>query len=248
MRPMVPQRTFDAALITGATSGIGEAFAEVLSSDTNLVLTGRREARLQAAAKRLSLPDRRVDVVAADLATQAGREAVIRRADAAAIDLFICNAGAGLYGPFLSHEASEELEALELNVVACVQLVQGLLPGMLARAREAGKRAGIVIVSSRAALGPVPGLATYAASKAFQLRFAQALGHELKNDPVDVLALCPSFTDTEFFKHSGAPPPAREMMPAASVARDALSSLGRRPVHFCGNRLQVFALMEMLLR
>jgi short-subunit dehydrogenase len=248
MRRKVLPRRFDTALITGATSGIGAAFAEVLPSETHLLLTGRREARLQAASRRLASPGRRVDVVTADLATKAGREAIIRSADAAGIDLFICNAGAGVYGPFLSHEASEELEALELNVVACVLLLRGLLPGMLARAHERGKRAGIVIVTSRAALGPVPELATYAASKAFQLRFAQALGDELKGEPIDVLALCPSYTNTEFFKHAGAPRPAREMMPAATVARDALSSLGRRAVHFCGNRLQVFALMEMLLR
>ena len=245
---MIFQRKFDTALITGATSGIGAAFADVLPSETNLLLTGRRETRLQSALRRLSLPGRRVEIVAADLSTKPGRTAVIRRADASGIDLFICNAGAGVYGPFLSHGETEELEALELNVVACVQLVRGLLPGMLARAHESGKRAGIVIVASRAALGPVPELATYAASKAFQLRFAQALADELKNEPIDVLALCPSYTNTEFFRQSGAPPPARDMMPAVTVARDALASLGRRAVHFSGKRLQVFALMEMLLR
>lgn len=243
---MVFRRTYEKALITGATSGIGAAFAEVLPAGTHLLLTGRREARLAAAAERLSLPGRDVDTVAADLATATGRSELIARADAAGIDLFICNAGAGLYGPFLSHDAAEELEAVELNVVACVQLVRGLLPGMLARARECGKRAGIVIVTSRAALGPVPELATYAASKAFQLRFAQALADELKHEPVDVLALCPSYTNTEFFRHSGTPLPARAMMPAMTVARDALASLGRRAVHFCGNRLHVFALLEML--
>jgi len=245
---MVLQRKFDTALVTGATSGIGAAFAEVLPPETHLLLTGRRGARLEAACRRLSLPGRHVDVLAADLSTEAGRVSVIQRADAAGIDLFVCNAGAGLYGPFLSHEASKELEALELNIIACVQLIRGLLPGMLARAHERGKRAGIVIVTSRAALGPVPELATYAASKAFQLRFAQALALELKSEPVDVLALCPSFTNTEFFVTSGAPPPARQMTPAVTVARHALSSLGRRSVHFCGNRLQLFALMEMLFR
>ena len=245
---MVFQRKFDMALITGATSGIGAAFADVLQAETNLLLTGRREARLEAAARQLSMPGRRVEYVAADLTTSTGRSALIDRADAAGIDLFVCNAGAGVYGPFLSNKASEELDALELNVIACVQLVRGLLPGMLSRAHERGKRAGIVIVTSRAALGPVPELATYAASKAFQLRFAQALADELKGEPIDVLALCPSFTNTEFFRNSGTPRPTRAMMPAVTVARDALSSLGRRAVHFCGNRLQVFALMEMLLR
>ena len=245
---MVFQRKFDTALITGATSGIGAAFAEVLPPETHLLLTGRREARLEEACRQLSRPGRHVASVAADLSTDAGRLSVIRRADATGIDLFVCNAGAGLYGPFLSHEAAKELEAIELNVIACVQLIRGLLPGMLARAHERGQRAGIVVVTSRAALGPVPELATYAASKAFQLRFAQALVDELKAEPIDVLALCPSVTNTEFFAKSGSPPPARQMMPAATVARHALSSLGRRAVHFCGNRLQLFALLEMLFR
>lgn len=245
---MAFQRTFDYALITGATSGIGAAFADVLPEATGLLLTGRRESRLDATAKRLSVTGRRVDTIAADLATASGRNDLVMRADAGGIDLFICNAGAGIHGPFLSHDAAEELESVELNVVACVQLVRGLLPGMLARARASGRRAGIVIVTSRAALGPVPELATYAASKAFQLRFAQALADELKDEPIDVLALCPSYTNTEFFRHSGTPLPARSMMPAATVARDALGALGRRAVHFCGSRLHIFALMEMLLR
>jgi uncharacterized protein len=245
---MVSGSTYAQALITGATSGIGAAFAEVLPAETHLLLTGRREMLLRSAAERLSRPGRRVETVAADLCNQAGRAEVLARANAVAIDLFICNAGAGVYGPFLSHETSAELASVELNVVACVELVRGLLPGMLERARAANKRAGIVIVSSRAALGPVPELATYAASKAFQLRFAQALAGEMKDAPVDVLALCPSYTNTEFFQHSGAPPPARDIMPAASVAREGLAALGRRAVHFCGNRLQIFALMEMMLR
>jgi hypothetical protein len=245
---MVFQRTFETALITGATSGIGAAFADVLPAQTNLLLTGRREAQLRAAAERLSLPGRRVETVAGDLATASGRAAVIRSAEEARIDLFICNAGAGVHGPFLSHAASDELEMLELNVIACAQLLRELLPGMLARARDSGRRAGIVVVTSRAALGPVPELATYAASKAFQLRLAQALADELKREPVDVLALCPTFTNTGFFEHSGTPLPDRKMMSAVSVARDGLASLGRRAVHFCGNRFHVFALMEMLLR
>lgn len=245
---MILHRTYSAALITGATSGIGAAFAEELPVTTDLFLTGRRKDRLHTAADHLARPGRRVEVLAADLATDEGRATIIERAERARIDLFICNAGSGVFGPFLSHAASDELESVELNVVACVQLLRGLLPGMLARARTSGNRAGIVIVTSRAALGPVPEMATYAASKAFQLRLAQALSDELKQEPVDVLALCPTYTDTEFFEHAGAPAPTRELMPAARVARDGLGALGRRAVHFCGNRLHVFALLEMLLR
>jgi len=189
-----------------------------------------------------------VDIFPADLAGESGRRSILERAERAGIDLFICNAGSGVYGPFLSHDSAEELESVEVNIVACVQLLRGPLPGMLERARESGKRAGIVIVTSRAALGPVPEMATYAASKAFQLRLAQALADELKQEPVDVLALCPTYTNTEFFEHAGAPTPPRSLMPPVKVARDALSALGRHVTHFCGNRLHLFALLEILLR
>lgn len=247
---MISQQTYATALITGATSGIGAAFAEVLPPQTNLLLTGRREAQLRRTAERLARPGRRIDTIAADLASDTGRAALIARAEAATIDLFICNAGAGVYGPFLGHSAAEERAALELNVVASVQLLHELLPGMLARARARaqGMRAGVIVVTSRAALGPVPGLATYAAGKAFQLRLVQALSTELKAEPVDVLALCPSYTDTDFFRHSGTPVPDRKLMPATAVAREGLASLGHRAVHFGGNRFNVFALMERILR
>jgi uncharacterized protein len=247
-RTVILGRSYGTALITGATSGIGAAFADVLPDGTNLLLTGRRVERLHSASERLARPGRRIDLIPADLATPAGRKAVIERAESDAIDLFICNAGSGVHGSFLSHDPEEELESVELNVVACVQLLRGVLPGMLVRARASGGRAGIVIVTSRAALSPVPEMATYAASKAFQLRLAQALADELKQEPVDVLALCPSYTDTEFFQHAGSPLPARELMTPAKVARAGLGALGRRAVHFCGNRLHVFVLLEMLLR
>ena len=243
---MPPNRIYRAALITGATSGIGAAFADVLPAETNLLLTGRRAERLHTASKRLAQGERRVDFYPADLTNGVERATILELADRARVDLFVCNAGAGFFGPFLSRGATEELDSVELNVVACVELLRGLLPGMLSRARRSGERAGLVVVTSRAALGPVPQLALYAASKAFQLRLAQALAKELKQEPVDVLALCPSYTDTEFFERSGAPRPSRAPMPAAQVARDALEALGNRATHVCGNRLQPLALLETL--
>jgi short-subunit dehydrogenase len=245
---MGQQRSYRSALVTGATSGIGAAFADALPPETALLLTGRREARLREAAARHAKPRRAVDSIAADLATVPGREAVIARAEAAQVDLFICNAGAGLYGPFLRHDAAAELESVELNVIACVHLVHALLPGMLARARTGGRRAGLVVVSSRAALGPSRNLATYAAGKAFQLRFTQALARELAQEPVDVLALCPGATDTEFFGNAGAPAPKRRKASPAAVAREALAALGRRTTLFGGKRLHPVVLAERLLR
>ena len=132
---MPEQRSYRTALITGATSGIGAAFADALPAETGLLLTGRREARLREVVARHAKPGRVVESIAADLADEAGRDAVVARADAAGIDLLVCNAGSGLYGPFLGHDAAAELESLQLNVIACVHLVRGLLPGMLSRAR-----------------------------------------------------------------------------------------------------------------
>lgn len=240
--------SYRSALVTGATSGIGAAFAAALPSETGLLLTGRRDERLREAVARHAKPGRVVESIAADLASAAGRDAVIARAEAAQVDLFICNAGSGLYGPFLNHDTKEELNSLELNVLATVHLVRALLPGMLARARAGGRRAGLIIVSSRAALGPAKNLATYAAGKAFQLRFTESLARELKQDPVDILALCPGATDTEFFDAAGAPPPKRARASPAAVAREALDALGRRTVLFGGKRLHPVVLVERLLR
>lgn len=239
-------RSYRAALITGATSGIGAAFAEALPPETDLVLTGRRAERLHAASERLARGNRRVDICPADLTRDVDRATVLELAERSRIDLFICNAGAGTFGPFLGGAATEELESVELNVVACVELLRRLLPGMLSRAHASGERAGIIVVTSRAALGPVPQLALYAASKAFQLRLTQALAKELKQEPVDILALCPSYTDTAFFERSGAPRPSRSPIPAAQVARDGLGALGNRATHVCGNRLHPLALLETL--
>lgn len=245
---MPVQRSYQSALVTGATSGIGAAFAGALPAETGLLLTGRRNARLREAVARFAKPGRVVESIAADLATAVGRESVIARAEAAHVDLFICNAGSGLYGPFLDHDPASELQTVELNVIATVHLVRALLPGMLARARASSRHAGLIIVSSRAALGPARNLATYAAGKAFQLRFAEGLARELKQDPVDVLALCPGATDTEFFDTAGAPPPKRPRASPAVVAREALDALGRRAVLFGGNRLHPVVLVERLLR
>jgi hypothetical protein len=112
-----------------------------------------------------------------------------------------------------------------------------LLPDMLAQARSEGRRAGLIIVSSAAAFAPVPYLATYAASKAFDLVLAESLAEELCGEPADVLALCPGATCTEFGRRAGF---ALENIPWAAdprvVATEALQALGRRTVLVSGRR------------
>jgi uncharacterized protein len=223
---------YRSALITGASSGIGAAFARALPPTTDLLLTGNSEDRLRRVGTALASPARRVDWFAADLAGAAGRASVIERGSAQGIELFICNAGTGQAGNFLETPIAAQRRTLEVNVLAVVELLHGLLPDMLARARQQRCRAGVIIVSSMGAFGAAPGLACYGASKALELRLAQSLAIEFEDEPIDVLALCPTYTETAFFARAGLPTPARAM-PADAVATEALAALGHRTLHLC---------------
>ena len=240
-------RTYRRALITGATGGIGGAFADALPASTDLLLTGRNEERLAAAVDRLRRPDRIVATIAADLADPAGVAALAKRADAFGIDLLINNAGLGVLGRFLDNDIEGERQTVMVNVVAVVLLTRKLLPGLLERARGAGRHAGLIIVSSSAAFAPVPYFASYAASKTFDLHFTEALGEELRGEPIDVLALCPGAIRStgdarsgfDFGRVPGAADPAR-------VAREGLAALGRDRVRLIG-RVDQAALGPMVL-
>ena len=160
------------------------------------------------------------------------------------VDLLINNAGLGRFGLLAENTPEGELEMIEVNCIAPVQLTRALLPTMAARAAEGSRRAGIIVVASTAAFFPLPRLATYAATKAFDLVFAEGLAGELAGEPVDVLALCPGPTDTRFFERSGltsVSPPA--MASADRVAREGLRALGRRSLHVVGgaNRAAILA-------
>jgi uncharacterized protein len=222
------------ALITGASSGIGAGFARVLPATTDLLLTGRSEERLRRISEDLG-GRRRVDWVVADLATDDGRALLVERASQAKIDLLVCNAGGGWSGNFLDRPVSAAHETVNVNVLAVIDLVHALLPEMIARAHRSKRRAGVIIVSSVAAFSRAPaGIACYAASKAFALRLAQALAKEHSDAPVDVLALCPDWTDTDFFERAEVTPPqGQRMMSPDAVAKEGLDALGRRTVHLC---------------
>jgi short-subunit dehydrogenase len=219
------------ALVTGATSGIGKSLAMQLPAETNLVLTGRAEERLADLKRSMAQDGRRVETVVADLATDEGRERVIAAAEAANIDLLINNAGLGRFGAFAENPPEMEREMVEVNVVAPVVLTRALLPSMLAKSGESGRRAGIIIVSSVAGFQPLAYFGTYAATKSFDLLFAEALAAELKDQNVDVLALCPGATRTDFFNRAGL---RGSVMPYLvdpdDVARRTLNALGKRTI------------------
>jgi uncharacterized protein len=219
------------ALITGATSGIGAAFSAALPSETGLLLTGRDPERLAAEAALHRRDGRQIETVAADLATDEGRAAVIAAARALPVDLLINNAGFGKFGPSLENGREVELDMVAVNVTAVVDLIHSLLPDMIARARQKGTRAGLIVVSSTVAFVPMPLFAMYAATKTFELSYTEGLAEDLADEPIDVLALCPGATRTNFFKRAGL----SQLMPghaeeAPVVARKALAALGRRRV------------------
>ena len=225
------RRPYAAALVTGASSGIGEAFARALPSETDLVLSGRDAEALGALATGLMREGRRIEVVQADLSTDDGCARLIEAADGFAIDLLINNAGLGRFGPHLANPAEAEAMTVRVNAEATTRLCRGLLPGMLARARAGGRRAGAVNIASTAAFAPVPQFAVYAASKAYVVSYTEALQAELARDPIDLVLACPGSVETAFGERAGYGggrlPGA---IPPETVARKALAALGRQKV------------------
>ena len=224
--PRAPAR---AALITGASRGIGAALAAALPRPTSLLLAGRDGVALEQVAGSQRSTGRRVEIVTADLATAEGRSSVAKAAAAFEIDLLIANAGKGDYGAFLDIGRAAHRDTIDVNITAAVELIHALTPGMVARARLSGQRAGLMTIASTAAFVPVPRFAMYAASKAFLLSFTEALTAELAGDPIDVLCVCPGATRTAFGKRAGwQGGDVPGAMRAETVAAAALSALGVR--------------------
>jgi len=196
--PRGPRRR---ALVTGASAGIGAAFAERLARDQyDLVLVARSRDRLEALAKRIR--DERgmeAEVLAADLTDPADLRRVEQAIAAdARLELLVNNAGFGTFGAFAELDPEREESEIRLNVIALVRLARAALPVMLARGHGS-----IVNVSSLAGLQPCPHNATYGATKAFVNSFTEALHEELRGTGVKVQALCPGFTRTEFQDRAG---------------------------------------------
>lgn len=186
------------ALITGATSGIGAAFARGLAAQGyNLGLAGRRTALLKSLADELAAKHGiQAEALSADLATEAGQALAAGWILAhAPLELLINNAGFGVPGSFATTSAEEHLSMLAVHAGATVRLTRAALPAMLAAGRGA-----IINVSSPAAYLPMSGNAMYAATKAFLNVFSEALRAELRGTGVSVQALLPGFTYSDFHK------------------------------------------------
>ena len=208
-------------LVTGATSGIGEAFARTAPGDCDLVLTGRNAAKLDQLAGELATERRKVEVVAADLGASKAVDAIVDTALAGPLDGLVNNAGLGPYGPFREAATDELTAAVDVNCRAPVALTHALLPTLLAGSSRGERRAFVVNVASTAAYAPVPRMAVYAATKAFVLSFTEALATELRHEPLDVLALCPGPVRTRALPFRFVPG-ARDPEDVARIAYDAL--------------------------
>ena len=185
----------ETALVTGASSGIGLALAELhAKKGGDLLLVARSGDTLEEIAGRLCTDHGiRVEVLAADLGTPEGRDATLAAAEAMGIDLFMNNAGFGGTGDHIERDIDDEVAMVELNVVAMMTLAHGIARQMVARG---GGR--ILNVGSTAGMMPGPGMAVYFATKAFVRSYSLALAEELRPKGVTVTVLAPGYVETNF--------------------------------------------------
>ena len=190
------------ALITGASSGVGAEFAHQFARrGADVVLVARRQEILDRLATDIRAESgRNVHVIAADLSTPRAGAALAERLAALnlRVDTVINNAGVGKTAPFLDSSADDIDQQLHLNIDAVVGISRALLPALLDSARGA-----LVNVASLTGYAPMPGMAVYAASKTFVLRFTEGLAYELRDSPLTVMALAPGPTRTGFYATSG---------------------------------------------
>jgi uncharacterized protein len=190
------------ALVTGASSGIGEAFArELAARGHGVTLVARREERLRELAQGLSAQHGvRADAIACDLADRSDRDRLAERILELGrdVEILVNNAGFGAYGQFAEIEPGPQLGMVRVNVEAVVDMTARYVPHMVSRGRGA-----VINVASAAAFQPMPGAATYAASKAFVLSHGDALHEELKGSGVNVTTVCPGPVKTEFIGVAG---------------------------------------------
>jgi len=219
------------SLITGASSGIGEAFARRLATlGRNVLLVARSEDKLATLCNELGRTNRiRAQYIVLDLSQPDAAARLFEETEKRGleIDMLINNAGFGSMGDFIKLDSARELNMIDLNVKSLVELTHRFLAPMRNR-----KRGTIINVASTAGFQPVPFMATYAATKAFVLSFSEAIWEENRPFGIEVLALCPGVTDTNFFEAArGHKPPARAAQTADEVVDTALKALGHDKGH-----------------
>jgi short-subunit dehydrogenase len=214
----------ETALVTGASSGIGEQFARQLAAaGHDLVLVARRADRLEQLAGELPTDAKVIPCdLAADAASLAGR---VEEAGAQ-VDLLVNNAGFGNSGPLLEQDAKRNAEQIRLNCESIVTLCHAFLPGMVER-----RRGGVINVASTAGMQPIPYEAVYAATKAFAISFTDALHIELRGTGVRVMSVNPGPVPTEWQPEAGYDESRSGVVPgeisAEQVVRESLEAFDR---------------------
>lgn len=201
--PVTTSRALGWALITGASGGLGQGYAERLAADGfSLVLVARQEDVLRVLASDLEKRHgTKVLVLPCDLADAQARSALVADIEARGLEIsmLVNNAGFASIGPFVDLDAARLADEISVNVAALTHLARAFAPAMVAR-----RDGAIINIASTAAFQPLPGMAVYAATKAYVLSFSRALWEEFRGSGVKVLAVCPGATQTGFFTAAGA--------------------------------------------
>jgi short-subunit dehydrogenase len=240
-------------LITGASSGIGEAFADVFAAEGfDLIIVARREDRLQAVAERLRRQSGvQVDAIVCDLSRTQASEALCEAIAARGlrVDVLVNNAGYGVPGSYVSSGWARHAAQLQVMLVGLSELTHRMLPGMIER-----RYGRIINVASLAGLVPAPaGHTLYGATKAFVIKFSEALAREVESSGIHVTALCPGFTRSEFHDVTGVRTtvsrlPSWLWMDAPTVARQGFDAvMAGTPIYINGRVNRTVAALARLL-
>jgi short-subunit dehydrogenase len=212
------------ALVTGASAGIGLALATQLAAEgTNLLLSARRQDRLEGLAEKLRGAHAiRAEIFPADLARPGAPQQIydFTKQKQIEIELLINNAGFGQYGEFSTLETQRLLDMVQVNCIAVLHLTRLYLADMVER-----RHGDVLILASTASFQAVPYISTYAATKAFDLLFAEGLAEEMKPHGIRVCALCPGSTESEFHAVAGQEEFSKTPETAEKVARTGLRAL-----------------------
>jgi uncharacterized protein len=217
-----------AALVTGASSGIGTELARQLADrGHDVILVARRRDRLELIASELRERGRRAEILVCDLADAAARDRLADEVETLGmqVEILVLSAGFGLGGPFLAQDPAALVQMARTNLESAFALCRALLPAMVTR-----RRGAVLLVSSIAGSAPMPNFSAYAATKAGITSFAQALSAEVAGSGITVTALCPGAVTTEFsqvagMNHNHASMPKALVIGPEEAARESIRAL-----------------------
>lgn len=197
---MMQEKSFALALVTGASSGIGRALCHLLASkNIDLIITGRNLVELEKLAEELQHKVS-VTTVVCDLSDRRKRFSLIEIIHQQHPDLIVNNAGFGLYGNVLNHATANQMEIVEVNANALLEITLEAAKSLV----DARKKGTIINIASVAAFHVLPNSAVYAATKSFVVQLSRALDYELRDHEIRVLASCPGMVKTNFNERAGA--------------------------------------------